>query len=146
MGNLSRSDLATRRQGSKASILRIDTMDMMNLDEKALLQNANFELGSSQFDIPTMKYTPRKITSTKPQKRMPAGTKVNIKKMEAEEVRDDFFDIACPKKPEVWQKMSKYITAKFTDDQSVRDLFFSKLMKDKIFDDIQVRFTKGEKL
>ena len=42
--------------------------------------------------------------------------------------------------------MSNYITSKYADDQSIRELFLSKLMKEKIFEDIQKKFTKGEKL
>ena len=52
------SVLAARRSTSKASYLKIDT-DGNKVDMKGLIQTANFELGSSQFDIPSFKYTPR---------------------------------------------------------------------------------------
>lgn len=108
-------------------------------------------MGSSQFDIPSIKYTPRikksilRPKTVIPKKRMLAGSKVRIEKMDPLTKKDSYFD-TDPEKSEVWQKMSSYITAKFSDDQSVRDLFLSKMMKDKIFQDIQNKFTKGEKL
>ena len=43
-------------------------------------------------------------------------------------------------------KMSKYITTRHTDDQSVKDLYQSRLMREEIFNDIYVKFAKGEKL
>ena len=52
--------------------------------------------------------------------------------MDPLELKDGFFETG-PAKSAVWQKMSNYITAKFSDDQSVKDLFLSKIMKDKIF-------------
>ena len=52
------SVLAARRSTSKASYLKIDT-EGNKVDMKGLIQTANFELGSSQFDIPSFKYTPR---------------------------------------------------------------------------------------
>lgn len=48
---------------------------------------------------------------------MNAGSKVNLKKMESEEHKAGLFNSSHdPIRPAVWQKMSSYITAKFTDD------------------------------
>ena len=48
---------------------------------------------------------------------MNAGSNINLKKMESKAKHLDFFNSESdPVKPAVWQKMSNYITAKFTDD------------------------------
>jgi len=48
---------------------------------------------------------------------MNAGSTINLKKMEPKAPNSEFFNNESdPAKPAVWQKMSSYITAKFTDD------------------------------
>ena len=115
-GNL--SVLAARRSTSKANNLRIET-DRNKLDLKSLMQNANFELGSSQFDIPSFKYTPRinknqaRPKTVVQKKSMLAGSTVKIDKMDPQEFKNGFYGYSSTQaKSDVWKKMSNFITAK----------------------------------
>ena len=75
---------------------------------------------------------------------MHAGSRIKIDKMDPEEMKNPIFDYSTTHaKSEVWKKMSNIITAKKTEEQSISDLFLSKVMKDKIFTDILDKFAKG---
>ena len=45
-----------------------------------------------------------------------------------------------------WRKCAKYVTSKYSDDQSVPSLFKMRLAKQRIFESILEKFSKGIKL
>ena len=59
--------------------------DGQNIDARGMVMQANFELGSNQFDMPSIKYTPRQISFPnaimRPDKPR-AGNMIKINKME----------------------------------------------------------------
>lgn len=100
-----------------------------------MVQQANFELGSNQFEMPSIKYTAREISFPgaviRPERKR-AGNIIVMEKMNNNDVakaNDGIFD-GSPSPTKAWKKISKYISSKNPDDINVKDLYESRLMKE----------------
>lgn len=113
------------------------------------IQIANFEHGHDQFDVPPMKFTPKKkLDFGMPGKKVIINRQMQNalppKKIIQPVTKN--YELTVKKEDSQWSKIQKHMTEKFSNISSVTSLVEQRKIQKNIFDAIYQSFQEGKKL